>query len=69
MQVLQELHNFFGPELKDVKENDDILTRVDGLVLPFEEITFNPFNSFEKSSWQKMMQDFDSKVKVGLKCT
>lgn len=42
-QVLEEFYNIFGPELKavtgDPKRIEDVLTRVDALVTPLEEVT------------------------------
>ena len=66
VQVLEEFHNISIPELKGVKCIDEVLSRVDSLVLPFEEVSFNPFSISKMSSWKMIMQDFDTAVKVGL---
>ncbi|KAM6931388.1 dynein axonemal heavy chain 10 [Xenentodon cancila] len=63
-QVLEEFDNFFRPELKSATNNYELLTKVNGLGLPFEAIIFNPFINSEKKNWQKMMQDFDSTVRA-----
>ncbi|XP_024909460.1 dynein heavy chain 10, axonemal-like [Cynoglossus semilaevis] len=64
LQVLVEFYNIFGPELKgvtrDQKRIDEVLHRVDALVLPIEEVRFNPFDMSNKSSWKTIMRDFDS---------
>ncbi|XP_044232976.1 dynein axonemal heavy chain 10 isoform X2 [Thunnus albacares] len=68
LQVLEEFYNIFGPELKgvtgDPKRIDEVLCRVDSLVLPFEEVSFNPFNICTMSSWKMIMQDFNTTVQA-----
>lgn len=70
MQILEEFYNIFGPELKSVtgdpKRIDEVLCRVDSLVLPIEEVSFSPFNICKMSSWKTIMQDFDTTVQVSL---
>ncbi|XP_069379878.1 dynein axonemal heavy chain 10 isoform X1 [Paralichthys olivaceus] len=64
LQVLEEFYNIFGPELKSVtgehKRIDEVLCRVEGLVVPIEGVNFNPFNMCKKSSWKMIMKDFDT---------
>ena len=42
-KVMEEFYNIFGPELKSVtgdpKRIDDVLTRVEALVVPFENVS------------------------------
>uniref|UniRef100_A0A4W6G9Y8 Dynein axonemal heavy chain 10 n=1 Tax=Lates calcarifer TaxID=8187 RepID=A0A4W6G9Y8_LATCA len=68
LQILEEFYNIFGPELKSVtgdpKRIDEVLCRVDSLVLPIEEVSFSPFNICKMSSWKTIMQDFDTTVQV-----
>uniref|UniRef100_A0A3B5A058 Dynein heavy chain tail domain-containing protein n=1 Tax=Stegastes partitus TaxID=144197 RepID=A0A3B5A058_9TELE len=68
LQILEEFHNIFGPELKNVtgdpKRIDEVLCRVDNLVLPFEEVDFDPFSIFKMSSWKMIMQEFDTTVQA-----
>ncbi|XP_062273833.1 dynein axonemal heavy chain 10 [Scomber scombrus] len=68
LQVLEEFYNIFGPELKgvtgDPKGIDEVLCRVDSLVLPFEEVRFDPFNICKMSSWKMIMQDFNTTVQA-----
>ncbi|KAM3867513.1 dynein axonemal heavy chain 10 [Diretmus argenteus] len=68
LQVLEEFHNIFGPELKamtgDVKRIDDMLRWVDNLVVPFEEVSFDPFSICKTSSWEMIVQDFNTNVKA-----
>lgn len=65
-----EFYNIFGPELKgvtrDQKRIDEVLHRVDALVLPIEEVRFNPFDMSNKSSWKTIMRDFDSTAQVSI---
>ncbi|TNN52944.1 Dynein heavy chain 10, axonemal [Liparis tanakae] len=68
LQVLEEFYINFGPELKSVtgdpKRIDEVLCRVDNLVLPIEDISFNPFNICKMSSWRIIMQDFNTTVQA-----
>ncbi|XP_029296329.1 dynein heavy chain 10, axonemal [Cottoperca gobio] len=68
LQILEEFYNIFGPELKgvtgDPKRIDEVLCRVDSLVLPIEEVSFNPFNICKKNNWKMIMQEFDTTVQV-----
>uniref|UniRef100_A0A3B4UD57 Dynein axonemal heavy chain 10 n=1 Tax=Seriola dumerili TaxID=41447 RepID=A0A3B4UD57_SERDU len=68
LQILEEFNNIFGPELKgvtgDPKRIDEVLCRVDGLVLPIEEVDFSPFNICKMRSWKMIMRDFDATVQA-----
>uniref|UniRef100_A0A7N8XJR9 Dynein axonemal heavy chain 10 n=1 Tax=Mastacembelus armatus TaxID=205130 RepID=A0A7N8XJR9_9TELE len=68
LQILEEFYNIFGPELKSVtgdpKRIDEVLGRVDSLVLPMEEVSFNPFSLSKISNWKMVMQAFDTTVQV-----
>ncbi|XP_037633762.1 dynein heavy chain 10, axonemal [Sebastes umbrosus] len=68
LQILEEFHNIFGPELKgvtgDPKRIDEVLCRVNGLVLPIEDVSFNPFNISKISSWKRIMRVFDLTVQA-----
>ncbi|KAM9822995.1 dynein axonemal heavy chain 10-like [Syngnathus typhle] len=63
---LEEFYNIFCPELKSVtwdpKRFDELQGQVDNLIIPFEEATFDPFNSCKISSWKIIMQNFSSSV-------
>uniref|UniRef100_A0A3Q3JRK8 Dynein heavy chain tail domain-containing protein n=1 Tax=Monopterus albus TaxID=43700 RepID=A0A3Q3JRK8_MONAL len=66
LQILEEFHNIFGPELTnltgDPNHIDEMLCRIDRLVLPIKEVRFSPFSICKMSSWRMVMQDFDSAV-------
>uniref|UniRef100_A0AAZ3SBS5 Dynein heavy chain tail domain-containing protein n=2 Tax=Oncorhynchus TaxID=8016 RepID=A0AAZ3SBS5_ONCTS len=68
LQILEEFYNIFGPELKavtgDPKRIDDVLRWVDSLVVPIEELSFDPFNIRKMGSWKMVMQDFKAKVQA-----
>lgn len=46
------------------KRIDDVLRSVDSLVVPIEELDFDPFNLCKKENWKKVIQDFQNKVQV-----
>ncbi|XP_056602848.1 dynein axonemal heavy chain 10 isoform X1 [Triplophysa dalaica] len=68
LQTLDEFYIIFGHELKtvtgDVKRIDDVLRRVDSLVTPFEELTFDHFDIRKMGSWKMMMQEFKTEVQA-----
>lgn len=63
---MEEFYNIFGPELKavtgDPKRIDDVLCRVDGLVTPMENLTFDPFSIKCSQYWKYVMDDFKIEV-------
>ncbi|XP_023383907.1 dynein heavy chain 10, axonemal-like [Pteropus vampyrus] len=65
-QVMEEFYNIFGPELKavtgDPKRIDDVLCRVDSLVTPMENLTFDPFNIKSSQYWKYVIDDFRIEV-------
>lgn len=69
-QVMEEFGNIFGSDLKavtgDICQIEEVLCRVDGLRLPFEDIVFNPFDFYKISSWKIIMQDFYTSVEVNM---
>ncbi|NWZ50810.1 DYH10 protein, partial [Haliaeetus albicilla] len=66
--VIEEFYNIFGPELKVVTGNpkrvDDLLRRVNGLISPMEELTFDPFSIKSAYDWKLMMEEFREEVSV-----
>ncbi|KAI7812536.1 putative dynein heavy chain 10 [Triplophysa rosa] len=67
-KTLDEFYIIFGPELKavtgDPKRIDDVLRRVDSLVTPFEELTFDHFDIRKMGSWKMIMQEFKTEVQA-----
>ncbi|XP_048641449.1 dynein axonemal heavy chain 10 isoform X3 [Marmota marmota marmota] len=68
LQVMEEFYNIFGPELKavtgDPKRINDVLCRVDSLVTPMENLTFDPFSNKSAQYWKFVMDDFKIEVLV-----
>ncbi|XP_029909103.1 dynein heavy chain 10, axonemal [Myripristis murdjan] len=68
LQILEEFHNIFGPELKavtgDPRRIDDVLRRVDSLIVPIEGVSFDPFNMSKMTSWKMIMQEFNTEVEA-----
>ncbi|XP_039735198.1 dynein axonemal heavy chain 10 [Pteropus medius] len=68
LQVMEEFYNIFGPELKavtgDPKRIDDVLCRVDSLVTPMENLTFDPFNIKSSQYWKYVIDDFRIEVLI-----
>uniref|UniRef100_A0A672KU77 Dynein heavy chain 10, axonemal-like n=1 Tax=Sinocyclocheilus grahami TaxID=75366 RepID=A0A672KU77_SINGR len=68
LQTLDEFYIIFGPELKavtgDPKRIDEVLHRVNCLVEPIEEVSFDPFDIRKMSSWKMVMQEFRTEVQA-----
>ncbi|XP_069475795.1 dynein axonemal heavy chain 10 [Ambystoma mexicanum] len=66
LQILEEFYNIFGPELKavtgDPKRIDDVLRRVDGLVIPMKSLSFDPFNIKFSQQWKAVMENINTEV-------
>ncbi|XP_069071115.1 dynein axonemal heavy chain 10 [Pleurodeles waltl] len=66
LQILEEFYNIFGPELKavtgDPKRIDDVIRRVDGLVVPVQTLTFDPFNIKYSHQWKAVMDNINFEV-------
>ena len=66
-QVIEEFKNIFGPELEavtgDPKRIEEVLVRVDNLVKPLEDVSFDPFIDKHKSAWNNVMAQFNMDVK------
>ncbi|NXG58301.1 DYH10 protein, partial [Hemiprocne comata] len=68
LQVIEEFHNIFVPELKivtrDLKRIDDLVRQVNGLTGPLEELTFDPFSIKSTHDWKLIMEEFKEEVSV-----
>eukprot|EP00644_Phytophthora_capsici_P007267 jgi/Phyca11/16825/fgenesh1_pg.PHYCAscaffold_22_\ len=64
--VLDQFNKFLGPELKSVTGDsqgiDDVMSRVEGLIAPFESVPFKIFDRGYKTSWESVMVQFREKV-------
>ncbi|KAL5017096.1 hypothetical protein ScPMuIL_006685 [Solemya velum] len=67
-QVLEEFYNIFGPELKSVtgdpKRIEEVLVRVDALVTPLQEVSFDPFVIQHQQKWKIVMEQFHREVQA-----
>ena len=47
-EVMEQFYNIFGPELKavtgDPQQIDEVIKRVDALIVPFEQVPFDIFS-------------------------
>ncbi|XP_072367150.1 dynein axonemal heavy chain 10 isoform X2 [Scyliorhinus torazame] len=68
LQIREEFYNIFGPELKavtgDPKRIDVVVKRVNDLVLPIVELSFDLFNIRHIQMWKVVMEDFDTQVQL-----
>ncbi|XP_078277210.1 LOW QUALITY PROTEIN: dynein axonemal heavy chain 10 [Rhinoraja longicauda] len=66
LQTREEFYNIFGPELKavtgDPKRIDDVVQRVNDLVVPIMELSFDMFNIRHTQMWRVVMEDFYTQV-------
>ncbi|KAL8020331.1 putative AAA+ ATPase domain, dynein heavy chain region D6 P-loop domain-containing protein [Plasmopara halstedii] len=64
--VLHQFHQFLGPELKAVTGDsqgiDDVMIRVENLILPFENVLYKIFDRGYKTSWDLVMTQFQDQV-------
>eukprot|EP00061_Rhincodon_typus_P013254 g39516.t1 len=67
-KIREEFYNIFGPELKavtgDPKRIDDVVKRVNDLVVPIEQLSFDLFNIRHTQMWKVVMEDFDTQVQL-----
>jgi dynein heavy chain len=65
-QVLEDFYNILGPELKAVTGDsqgiDEVLGRVDSLVVPLETVADGIFHRRSQSSWEAVMLRFNEDV-------
>ncbi|XP_069789574.1 dynein axonemal heavy chain 10 isoform X2 [Narcine bancroftii] len=68
LQTREEFYNIFGPELKavtgDPKRIDDVVQRVNDLVVPIMELSFDMFNIRHSQMWKVVMEDFYTQVQL-----
>ncbi|NXV80428.1 DYH10 protein, partial [Atlantisia rogersi] len=66
--ITEEFYNIFGPELKavtgDPKHVDDLVSEVNALTNPMEELTFDPFSIKSAHDWKVIMEEFKEEVSV-----
>jgi dynein heavy chain len=61
-QVIEQFSSIFGPELKSVTGDpaqiDEVIKRVEGLIIPFEQVPFDIFSKRYASAWESLMSHF-----------
>jgi dynein heavy chain len=64
--VLDEFYSIFGPELKavtgDPQQIDEVLRRVETLILPIEQASFDVFDKKYQNSWDSIMLRFRDQI-------
>ncbi|XP_009082982.1 PREDICTED: dynein heavy chain 10, axonemal, partial [Acanthisitta chloris] len=67
-QVTEEFHNLFIPELRTVTANpkyiEALLREVNGLTIPMEELSFDPFSLQSAHDWKSIVAEFREEVSV-----
>ncbi|KAJ1570092.1 Dynein heavy chain 10, axonemal, partial [Nowakowskiella sp. JEL0078] len=65
-EVMEQFYNIFGPELKavtgDPQQIDEVIKRVEALVVPFEQAPFDIFNKRHQGSWESLMLRFREQI-------
>ncbi|KAI5616269.1 dynein heavy chain 10, axonemal [Silurus asotus] len=68
LQTLEDFSKIFGSEMKEVtgeaKLIDDVMWRVDSLVVPIKTLNFDPFNNEKMENWKQVIQDFQNQVQA-----
>ncbi|XP_053336632.1 dynein axonemal heavy chain 10 [Clarias gariepinus] len=68
LQTLEDFPKIFGAEMKEVtgqpERVDDVMRRVDSLVVPIEELDFDPFDIHKKEDWKKVIENFQRSVQA-----
>ncbi|KAJ3039942.1 Dynein heavy chain 10, axonemal [Rhizophlyctis rosea] len=65
-EVLEQFYSIFGPELKavtgDPQQIDEVIKRVEALVVPFEQVPFDVFNKKYQTAWESLMTRFREQI-------
>ncbi|KAL7749213.1 hypothetical protein RI367_005365 [Sorochytrium milnesiophthora] len=65
-EVMEQFYNIFGPELKavtgDPHQIDEVIKRVDMLVMPIEQIPFDIWNKKYYQPWETIMVKFREQI-------
>jgi dynein heavy chain len=65
-EVMDQFYSIFGPELKavtgDPQAIDEVIKRVEALVVPFETIPFDIFDKKHQSAWEGTMGRFREQI-------
>ncbi|KAJ2996626.1 Dynein heavy chain 10, axonemal [Globomyces sp. JEL0801] len=65
-EVMDQFYSIFGPELKavtgDPQAIDEVIKRVEALIVPFETIPFDIFDKRHQSAWEGVMGRFREQI-------
>lgn len=65
-EVLEQFYSIFGPELKavtgDPQQIDEVIKRVENLVVPFESAPFDIFSKKYQAAWESLMTRFREQI-------
>ena len=65
-EVMEQFYNIFGPELKavtgDPQQIDEVIKRVDALIIPFEQVPFDIFSKRNQTGWDLLMTKFREQI-------
>lgn len=65
-KVMEQFYSIFGAELKSVTGDpeaiDEVIRRVDAIIIPFENITFDFFQKAHHSAWEAVMVRFRDQI-------
>ncbi|KAI8922930.1 hypothetical protein BC831DRAFT_55734 [Entophlyctis helioformis] len=65
-EVMEQFYSIFGPELKavtgDPQAIDEVIKRVEALIVPFETIPFDIFNKKHQAAWEGVMARFREQI-------
>src|SRR5689334_5669043 len=65
-ETLSQFNQFLGNDLKRVTGDsigiDEIISKVDQLITPLENLPFNIFDIRYNTSWEQVMKSFNEKV-------
>ncbi|KAJ3349859.1 Dynein heavy chain 10, axonemal [Entophlyctis luteolus] len=65
-EVMEQFYNIFGPELKavtgDPQQIDEVIKRVEALIIPFEQIPFDIFSKKYQQNWESLMLRFREQI-------
>ncbi|KAI9188096.1 hypothetical protein H9P43_002487 [Blastocladiella emersonii ATCC 22665] len=65
-EVLEQFYGIFGPELKavtgDTQQIDEVIKRVDQLVVPIEQLPFDIWNKKYHPAWEAVLNKFREQI-------
>ncbi|KAJ3114591.1 Dynein heavy chain 10, axonemal [Phlyctochytrium bullatum] len=64
--VMEQFYSIFGPELKavtgDPQQIDEVIKRVEALIIPFEQVPFDIFSKKYQGAWEALMSRFREQI-------